>query len=172
MITAEDLFKQANISPTDFGVDIVPPGTEDELARVFAIEHIDELILPGAVGDVSVPFAQAANGYDLPLPLEVVMARYPRFTQNNVDAYNDQLQALYDAAVVSYARSEINKQVASNSGTYDQDADQDRKIGDQKLAKLIESVSDIVRYFEIGPGVGTKNRRAMPSMSVSTGFTF
>jgi hypothetical protein len=52
--------------------------------------------------------------------------------------------ALYDGAVLSYGRSEINKSINSASETYDKDSDQDRIQGNQRLQKLIDWATALI----------------------------
>lgn len=173
MITAEQLYKQANINPTDFGEEIVPATvTNPSQQRDLAIAHIEALILPGAVSEVSVPLMMVSRGSDLPLPLEDIVARYPDL-EGDVDAQNAinaSMQTLYDEAVTSYARSEINKQVSTNTKSYDEDSDQDRKQGDAKLQKLLDLVVSILAGTpDILPPENFATR-PLPSVGVKTTF--
>lgn len=172
-ITAEEVFLQANISPTDFGESVIDPEIEDEASqKEAAIAHIQTKILPGAVGDVQVPLMKVSRGNLLPLPATMISIRYPLLDDAGVSAFNDQLMTLFNEAVKSYARSEINKQIASNATAYDADADQDRRIGDQKLKKLMDAVTEIVGDGPDIPGSGSGLMRSVHSMGMKNVIEF
>lgn len=167
-ITAEDLYRQSEVRPSDFGKDIVPPrGTEDE-KRALAVDHIEKKVLPLAIAEVEVPYLKASGGYSIPLPDAIVLARYPKMNPAGILSINAQLASLYDAAVLSYGRSEINKQINTNAAEYDKDSDQDRIQGNQRLEKLLCFITDLRAQ---SPMAGASNR-SLQTMTAPTSFTF
>lgn len=169
MLTAEQVYLQANINPSDFGTEIIPYDAVEEDQKRLAIAHIETYILPAAVSNVEVPWLQVAHGSSLPFPLAVLVHKYPGVDQSRADEINLQLSNLRDSTILSYARSEIMKQVATNNKSYDTDSDQDRRNGDMKLAQLLDMVKTIVTA---NPGVvvGGQTRGRPISQSIQAGF--
>lgn len=153
MVTAETIYTEAVIDPTDFGIEIVPASvTDPEDQKALALAHIEARILPGAESEVSVPLLRVSRGTSLPLPSALILGRYPTLDDDQIDTLNDRLQDLYDEAVTAYARAEIYNQTASNQASYDADVEKDRKIGDARLAKLLDAVSEITNTGPDLPG--------------------
>lgn len=173
MITAASLYSQANVTPEAFGINIVPPEVQGyEARKQLVLDYLETVIIPAANSEVSVPFTRASSGSGLPLSCEVILRRYPSIGIIGCDRVNEGLQLLYDEAVKSYARSEINKQVSSNSKSYDDDSDQDRKFADDKLDKLISSVQDIVTGESDIIDITPADLNAQNTQSVKTVFYF
>jgi hypothetical protein len=143
MITAQYLVDAVQLTPDMFGSIIDSELSEDEQVAQL-LEHVQSNILEGAQSEVDAPLMQATGGYSVPLPDEVIERRFPALSEAQREAINATATRLYDLAMVSYARSEMNKQVASNAEAYDRDSDQDRIQGNQRLEKLIAFVTDIV----------------------------
>lgn len=176
MVTAESIFTQANMVPTDFGKVIIPPTiTIPSEQRDLALAHIEGKILPAATSEVLGPLMKASGGYFLPFPDSVIIRKYPlkEGDPTGIVAITDQIQALYDAAVTAYAQSEINNQISTNQKSYDEDSSQDRKVADARLEKLLDMVNDIV-FGSPEPPTATSgtipDRRA--SLSVQNVYSF
>ncbi len=85
MVTTENVYKSANISPTDFGPEIIDPEiTDEEEQRALSIAHIEDDIIPGAESEVYVPALKASSGYNLPLPDEIVIRKFPLKTDQMI----------------------------------------------------------------------------------------
>jgi hypothetical protein len=134
MLTAAALYKAASLDPAQFGPEIVDLESAADEQRQQVLDYIDSDILPGAKSEVSVPFREA-TGYGT--VAEFVNVRFPSLSATAREELLTEGEALYDAAVKSYARSELNKVVDTDSEAYDKDSDQDRIQGNQRLAKLI-----------------------------------
>lgn len=173
MINAESIYVIANVSPTDFGVEVVPSIVVDPvIQRNLAVSYIDTNVLPSAISEVSVPFLKVSGGQQLPVPDDIILRRYPAMTDmDDRDAVNDMLQTLWDTAAKSFARAEINKLVATNAKAYDEDSDQDRRIANQQLKKLLEAVHDILTGEPNQPLTGDLGSRSS-SFSQNTVFGF
>lgn len=174
MVTAESIYDEANIAPTDLGKKVVPASVRDpEEQRQLSIEHIRVRILPGAMSEVDVPLLKASRGYTLPFPDNVVLRKYPTLDTVQVANVNSSMQTLYDEAVKSYARAEIYKQVASQSKGYDEDSDTDRKTADAQLLKLLSSVDDILIGDPESAGSGrNRNSGRARTTTVDNNFSF
>jgi len=174
MITPEKLFSISNIVPSDFGKEVIPVDvTDPEEQMTLALAHISDVVLPGAESEVSVPVMRASEGYGIPLPESVVRTRYPNISDAGIASINSQLQTLYDEAVKSYARSEINKQVSSSSKGYDEDSDAGRETADAQLQKLLDTLTDILSASKVDNTSPEKlNSGLQPSRSMKTSFTF
>lgn len=135
MITPEILYQAAQIEPASLGEDIINPEDDESTQRTNAIAWIGTNVLPGADAEVSVPFLKV-TGYDN--VKDFVNGAFPKVAQDVRNGWISKGEALYDAAVKSYGRSEINKCINSMSETYDRDSDQDRIQGNQRLEKLLE----------------------------------
>lgn len=165
-VTAEQVFLQSNIDAEEFGTQIIPTTLSADEKRQAAILHIDTNILPGAKSDVEIPVRKAARGNTLPLPTSLIKRKYPDLDEDGADNLNTQMQFLYDEAVKSYARSEVNKQVATNRQSYDEDADQDRKIADDRVAKLLMLLEDIfLAQDDKSPNFGDSARLASTTLT-------
>lgn len=137
-LTAEQLYQASQLEPADLGEDVVSPELDNEEAKAAMLAWITANVLPGANAEVSVPFRRA-SGYGT--VAEFIAARFPEKTENEQAALTTEGVTLWDFAVRSYGRSEINKSINSSSETYDRDSDQDRIQGNQRLEKLLEWVA-------------------------------
>lgn len=154
MITAQRLIAAAQIKPVDLGIYLADSpsfadATREEIdaAEQFAlVQKVETEILPGAISEVRVPVFEAAS------------LGFEEGTTALIGA-GDDFNLLFDLAVLSYGRSEINKQIDSNSKTYDADSDQDRIQGNDRLKKLIASVN-AGALTEGGVGSGATNAAA------------
>lgn len=134
-LTAEQLYKAAQLEPSSFGARIVDPQLSESEQEAVAVSYISTDVLPGAKAEVSVPFRQRTGANNVRAFLE---ARFTTLDLTTREELISEGEALFDAAVKSYGRSELNKIVASNAAEYDKDSDQDRIQGNQRLAKLLE----------------------------------
>ena len=105
---ATSLYKAASLDPAQFGAEIVDPESDATQQRQQVLDYIDSDVLPGAKSEVSVPFREA-TGYGT--IVDFAAARFASLGDSARDALIAEGEALYDAAVKSYARSELNKTV-------------------------------------------------------------
>ena len=164
-ITAENLYQISQIEPASLGEEIINPEDDDSTQRVNAITWIGANILPGADSEVSIPLLKA-TGYD-----SVAGFINGRFADVDGDIRSGWItkgEALYDAAVKSYGRSEINKCINSTSEIYDKDSDQDRIQGNQRLEKLIQWALILIETEGEGSGINTSPYVGLTSVGVPT----
>lgn len=140
-ITAENLYQASQLEPADLGEDIINVDDSDADQRAAAIAWIDANVLPIADSEVSVPLLKA-TGYDNVTAF--INGAFPLADSIIRADWIVKGEALYGGAVTSYGRSEINKCINSTSKTYDQDSDQDRIQGNQRLQKLIAWVMALI----------------------------
>jgi hypothetical protein len=169
-VTAQQLYQAAQLEPSDLGEEIVPPRDTEEEQKAKALAYVEANILPGAESEVAVPYNKASKGNPFPLPDALISAKWPNLDADGIARVSDNIARLYDDAVISYGISKINRQIDTASESSDKDAAQDRKDADAKLAKLIDTVTDIL----LGPEViATKNKERSPqSVAVKTVFTW
>jgi len=140
-VTAERLCQQSNLEPTDLDESIVSPD-DDESGQLAAMEAwVEENVLPIADGEVSVPLLKA-TGFDT--VDDFIDQRFSSVSDDVRTGWKEKGNALYDGAVISYGRSEINKCINSTSDEYDKDSDQDRIQGNQRLQKLVEWATTLI----------------------------
>lgn len=149
MVTALSLYQASQLEPAALGEDIIDIDDTDADQRSAAIDWVDSAILPGADSEVSVPFLRA-TGYDN--VADFINLVFPSVASLTRTGWIAKGQALYDFAVTSYGRSEINKCINSNSKTYDDDSDQDRIQGNQRLQKLIDWALALIETQAAGEG--------------------
>lgn len=160
MVTALEVYIAAQLAPQDLGTVAPLDGTQDA-----AVAYIGSDLLPLSQGEVDAQMLRASQGYTLPLPGSVLRARYPNYQQGNIDAYNTSAQELYDGAVKALCVAEVYSMIDSNSRLDDSRAEQHRKVGEEKLTKLMLLLSDLL----IGAPRDTTIKTRIPvSMSVRT----
>jgi hypothetical protein len=148
-ITAERLFQAAQLEPGDLGEDVVSPELGDEAQKQATLDWLTENVLPIADAEVSVPLLKVC-GYDTVAGF--INERFASVLQATRDGWIAKGNALYDGAVLSYGRSEINKSIDSNDQSYDRDSDQDRIQGNQRLEKLLDWASALIKSEGAGSG--------------------
>ena len=134
-ITVERLHQASQIEPADLGEEIVDPEISDAAQHAAMLAWLDENVLQVADSEVSVPLMKV-TGYDDVAGF--INGRFPDLAEVTREQWIAKGNALYDGAVLSYGRSEINKCINSNSEAYDKDSDQDRIHGNQRLQKLLD----------------------------------
>lgn len=134
-LTASQLYNAAALEPTQLDEDIVSPSLNDAAKKAAAIDYLESDVLPGALAEVAIPLRHA-TGYGSITAL--IAGTYPDATAEVQAALVAEGEPLFDAAVKSYGRSEINKLIDSNDASYDRDSDQDRIQGNQRLEKLLQ----------------------------------
>lgn len=161
-VSAERLYQASQLHPSMLGEDIIDRDADEEAQREAAIAWIESTILDGADAEVSIPL-DTISGYDT--LEELVAAALPTATSEARARRVLKGEKLYDLAVLSYARSEINKSIASNAPSYDKDADQDRIQGNDRLKKLLAWAEMLgARAEEAGAG-GVADTSAPRSIS-------
>lgn len=148
-ITAERLYQASQIEPSDLGEAIVSPDDDDATQLAEALSWLSDNVLPIADAEVSVPFLKVC-GYDTVAGF--VNGRFAAVLEATRTGWIAKGSALYDGAVLSYGRSEINKSINSNDQSYDRDSDQDRIQGNQRLEKLLEWASVLIESEGAGSG--------------------
>jgi hypothetical protein len=148
-ITAERLYQAAQLEPGDLGEDVVSPELGDEAQKQAALDWLTENVLPIADAEVSVPFLKVC-GYDTIAGF--INGRFSSVLEATRTGWIAKGNALYDGAVLSYGRSEINKSIDSNDQSYDRDSDQDRIQGNQRLEKLLDWASALIESESAGSG--------------------
>jgi hypothetical protein len=143
-VTAEQLWDASGLQPAHLGEEIVDPSADDAAQKQQALDYLTASVLPVAKSEVSVPFFKASNGYDVPLPDDLLLQRYPRLTSDQRAKIGEELSTLYDGAVLSFGRSELSKRIASDANEYDEDSDEDRKTARDQLRKLLDLMNDII----------------------------
>ncbi len=133
-LDANSIYKAASLDPAQFGAEIVDPESEADEQRQQVLDYIDSDVLPGAKSEVSVPFREV-TGYGT--IADFAAARFADLGDSARNALIAEGEALYDTAVKSYARSELNKTIDTDAEAYDKDSDQDRIQGNQRLEKLL-----------------------------------
>lgn len=136
-VTPERLLQASQLAPDMLGADAVDPDATAEEQKQAALDWLRDNVLPLADAEVAVPLLEA-TGYDT--VADFVNGRFPdssNIAQATRDKWIAKGESLYDAAVLSYARSEVNKSIASSAEEYDRDSDQDRIQGNQRLEKLL-----------------------------------
>lgn len=139
-ITALRLIQASQIDRSSLG-DIVPSTLSDDAAQAALIDWVEENPLAIAVAEVAVPFQKVTGYVSVP---SFVNGRFPHVPDDERTLAIQSFQALWDGAVLSYGRSELNKVIDSNSETYDKDSDQDRIQGNQRLQKLLDGASSMI----------------------------
>lgn len=122
------------------GEDIVDPSTDFEDQKLAVFAWLDVNVLPIADAEVSVPLLRV-TGLD---SVADFVNSFTAVAQAQRDAWILKGASLYDGAVLSYGRSEINKTIDSNAEGYDKDSDQDRIQGNQRLAKMLEWATALI----------------------------
>jgi hypothetical protein len=141
-LTAQAVYNAAQLTPSFFGSAVDVDATEeDQLAQ--ALSYIETEVLPGARAEISLPVRRALGNMTSPLDDAGLEALF--------GVVAPEVKALWDAAETSYARSELNKRVSSNSTNYDQDSDQDRIQGNQRLQKLLDWIAEWRSYRSEAP---------------------
>jgi hypothetical protein len=162
-ITAERLFQASQIEPADLGEDVVDPELSDEAQKQAALDWLTEKVLPIADSEVSVPLLKV-SGHDSIAGF--INGRFTSVSQVAREGWIAKGNALYDGAVLSYGRSEINKSINSNDQSYDRDSDQDRIQGNQRLQKLLDWASALIETNAAGDAVGIPRLQDLHSQSV------
>lgn len=168
-VDAERLCQQSNLEPTDLDESIISP--DDDAATQLAAMNawVDANILPIADGEVSVPLLEA-TGYDT--VDDFIDQRFPAVSSTVRTGWKTKGNALYDGAVLSYGRSEINKSINSMSTEYDKDSDQDRIQGNQRLQKLINWATALIQTQGDGSANQARNYAGLTSVGVATTVEF
>jgi hypothetical protein len=148
-ITAERLYQAAQLEPGDLGEGVVDPELSDEAQKLAALDWLSENVLPIADAEVSVPLLKVC-GYDTVTGF--INGRFSSVLEATRTGWIAKGNALYDGAVLSYGRSEINKSIDSNDQSYDRDSDQDRIQGNQRLEKLLDWASALIESEGAGSG--------------------
>lgn len=150
-LTAQQLYKAGQLKPSSFG-DHVDPNADDEEQIEQAIQFIEEEVLELSESEVSVPVSTALKLPDAPLDNDSLLSIFGAVSGKRVIA-------LWNAAQTSYGRSELNKRVNSNNDEYDEDSDQDRIQGNQRLQKLL----DFIQQWQRDRTSGTATDNSIPS---------
>lgn len=150
-ITAERLLQASQLEPSDLGEEIVSPDDDATTQMAAALAWLTANVLPIADAEVSVPFLKV-TGYDTIAGF--IDGRFADVESETRAGWIAKGDALYDGAVLSYGRSEINKSINSSSDVYDRDSDQDRIQGNQRLEKLLEFASALIETSGQGSGSG------------------
>jgi len=164
-ITAERLCQQSNLEPTDLDESIIDPDDNASDQQLAMLEWIDANVLSIADGEVSVPLLET-TGYDT--VDDFIDQRFPKVSIVVRTGWKTKGNALYDGAVLSYGRSEINKCVNSTADEYDKDSDQDRIQGNQRLQKLIEWAMTLIKTQGDGSANQSRNYAGLTSVGVDT----
>lgn len=151
-VTAERLCQQSNLEPRDLDESIIDVDATDADQKTAMIAWVNLNVLPIADGEVSIPLLKA-TGYDTVDGF--IDNRFPTVDNTIRSGWKLKGDALYDGAVLSYGRSEINKCINSTSDEYDKDSDQDRIQGNQRLEKLIMWANALIATN--GGGDGEQN---------------
>lgn len=136
MLTARQLYDAAQLEPADFGSVVDPDANEEEQLQQ-ALDYLES----DAVAESSILNSSFS---EVSLPVREVLGNYTS-SFSNVEIrkiFGDHLGleviSLWDAAQTSFGRSELNKRVDSSSKSNDEDSDQDRIQGNQRLKKLLD----------------------------------
>jgi hypothetical protein len=133
MLTPLQLFNATTLEPEDFGAEVVSPDLDEEGKLQAALDYIEVNVLPGARSEVMLPFRKAMNDFTTQIDEDSLLGIFGPSTY-------EEIIALWDAAEISYGRSELNKRIDSNADSYDKDSDQDRLQGNNRLEKLVDYV--------------------------------
>lgn len=137
-LTATQLFDNAQLEPSDYGPKVTPNIPRDQ-QKVEAIAFIGQTdasgssILTRSMSEVSLPLRTAMGDYTTPMTNIGLTGIFGTVSAEVISQF--------DAAQVSFARSELNKLVDSSGSVYDKDSDQDRAQAMAKLKALIEFVT-------------------------------
>lgn len=164
-VSAERLCQQSNLEPTDLDESIINPDDDASIQLAAMIAWVDANVLPIADGEVSVPLLET-TGYDT--VDDFIDQRFASISSTVRSGWKTKGNALYDGAVLSYGRSEINKSINSTSSTYDQDSDQDRIQGNQRLQKLINWATTLIQTQGDGNANQSRDHSNPTSMAVQT----
>jgi hypothetical protein len=143
-ITAEKLIANRALTPEMFSTQIIDPERTEDEQKADLIAHVESEIIAKAKSQLTIPVRTALGGRGLPLTSAFVESKLPDSSEEDVAAIIQEVNDLADAAIESYASSEINKQVASNADEYDSDSDQDRIQGNNKRDSLIAFLKALV----------------------------
>lgn len=168
-ITAEVLYQASQLEPADLGEDIIDPDEGEPQQKAAAIAWVAANVLPIAESEVGVPLLKV-TGYDN--IADFIGGRFPGVGPTVREGWIARGNSLYDGAVLSYGRSEINKCINSTSETYDRDSDQDRIQGNQRLAKLLEWAEILIRTGGHGSAHANDAGRNIASTSIRNVFVY
>lgn len=158
-ITVERLHQASQLEPADLGEEIIDPDLSESAQHAAMLVWLDG-VLQIADAEVSVPLLKI-TGYDTVAGF--INGRFPLVSVETRNGWISKGNALYDGAVLSYGRSEINKCINSNSEHYDKDSDQDRIQGNQRLQKLLDWAQILIETG--GSGSGGNNGSAINGFS-------
>jgi len=130
-LSAREVYDAAQLTPAFFGTAIDFSGMPQE-QEAQALAYIKTEVLPGAEAEVSVPVREVLVNFSVALDDDGITLIFGTVAV--------EVLKLWNFAVLSFARSELNKRVASSLAEYDKDSDQDRIQGNQRLQKLIAFV--------------------------------
>jgi hypothetical protein len=142
-VTAEGLYLAASLDPTQFDEDIISPELDEAGQKAALIAHINTSILPGAKSEVSIPFRRV-TGYGMVADFVNNHTRFALLSSDEKSALIAEGEPLYDLAVVSYGRSELEKQVDTDAAEYDKDSAENRVQGNNRLQKLLDWATDVI----------------------------
>lgn len=163
-LTTAQIWAAVSLDPSHLNI----YNDDEAAAQAAAIALLDTWRVPQlANAEVAVPVKAASGSYGWPLPDDVILARYPAYTSAQIATELSEFADLYDGAVVSYARWEINKRVFSDSDEYDEDADESRQEGDAQLKKLVGAITPFVAAADAAAAAKPKERTPLRSRGVS-----
>jgi len=140
-ITALELIEAAQVTPAELGSKINPKGSPEQQQAAMVV-WLDNNVLSLARSEVTVPLLETAGSTSWSTFIDT---RFPQVPDAARTQWKAEGEELFDAAHLSYSRSEYNKQVKSSSDEYDKDSDQDRIQGNQRLAKLLSLATTLIK---------------------------
>lgn len=141
-LTAKQMYLAAGIRSEQFQYFLVEDNakdnTEDPLTqedkREAVIQYIKDNVLPGAIGEVAIALRSASGSGSVE---EMVECRFPDISKEEADQLISEGEALFDSAVRSLGRAEIEEVIASDRPIHNETSSVNRREAKEKIDRLI-----------------------------------